>query len=98
MHIGEVIFFTIFIGLLLGGWFFMNGTPRVFWLTTFSIILLDVVIAEIVATLTKGQTISQMFWEFSLAYPVRGWIIIGMLAGAFFLLLWHLGTKLIAKI
>lgn len=98
MHIAETVFIVGFVGLMIGCWFLMSGTPRIFWLTTFSLIILDVIIAEIVAFVTKGQTISQMFWEFSLSNPVRGWIIIGMLMTAFGLLLWHLATKLIAKI
>jgi len=97
MGIAEIIFGTGFITLFLGCWFFMHGVARTFWLSTFGVIVAAVIASEAIAVATYGQSISQMFWSFSLDHPGRAWIIIVMLGGAFVLLLWHLATKMLKK-
>jgi hypothetical protein len=97
MGISEVVFIVGFFGLMIGCWFLMKGVAKVFWLSTFSALVGVIAIAEIVGVSTQQHTISQMFWEWSVANQGKAWLILGMLTVAFGLLIWHLAAKLISK-
>ena len=98
MDVFELLFFVVFAGLGVGCWFLMpKGIARWFWVATFVVIELTVVVSEIISKITTGHTISQLFWQFSEASPGKAWLCLGMLGTAFLLLLWHLAAKMLGK-
>jgi len=97
VDLSEIVFIAAIVGFMIGPWFLMDGTPKVYWLSTFSIIVGVIIIAEALAFYTHGRTISQMFWAFSLENHHKAWAIIGMLGLSFIILLCHLAAKMINR-
>lgn len=63
------------------------------WAVTFGLIGGVVALMEGVSVWRDRQTLSQRFWAFRKIHPVQAWLLIGLLAMAWFLLLVHLTAK-----
>jgi len=63
------------------------------WAWLWLAIAVVVGIAELWAKLLTGRTLSQHFWAYRKAHPVRTWMLIGVLTLAWIGLLGHLTWK-----
>jgi len=94
---GEVLFI---LGLIIGlicPFILLTGKGRIYWLVMMSIIGIILGTTEIVSVLDTGKTISQHFWDWSLAHPSSAWVALGLLAFGWGVLLVHLAWKLLKK-
>ena len=90
----EIIFMLTMLCLLVGP-FAIFGLW--YWFFTMLTIAVIVGLAELVATLITGNTLSQRFWKWSKQNKTKAWIAIGSLFIGWIMLLIHLAWKMIVE-
>ena len=77
--------------------FFLHKESRWFWFATMTGCLTVVLVAELVAKIVTGHSISQLYWMWSVDHMWEAIITLGLLWFGWTMLLVHLGWKLIRK-
>ena len=67
------------------------------WFFTMLAIAVIVGLAELIAVLKTGMTLSQMFWKWSKNNKPKAWITIGCLFAGWVMLLIHLAWKMLVE-
>lgn len=98
---GEMLFIVSFVGLMIG-WPFLIKNPKArwFWFYTMAGCMVWFGIMEAVSKFLggDGKTLSKYFWEFSLEHPTKAAMALGLMLGAWLILLLHLAWKRLRKI
>lgn len=98
--LGEIVFITTFVGLMISWPFILKGKARWFWFACMSGCMIWFGIMEGVAKWFGGEnhTLSQYFWLYFKDHTLGGSLAIGAMLLAWLLLMLHLSWKKIVPI